>query len=827
MTGWKQFLQQKFERLADAIYQRPKPFMAVVAVTTLLLASQIFWITFDTTTEGFLPADDPSIIALEKSRDQYGSGDFILLTVETPNIFTLKFVNKLQALHQELEGSLPYLDSVDSLINARDTRGTEDGLAVGELFSPFPTTDLELMAIRNRALENPLFRGMLLSADGRYTTLIIRPLTYDTGALADFSDLNLDAVGETEIDMSAFSESDGGFDDTVDMTAMSRLPVLTRGQLADVVTKAEAIVLTYQAADFKVYMGGMPVILERLVDTMVWEMLTFMPMAIIVIVLMLGLMFRRRVGVQLPMMVVVFTLLTTIGLFCAFRFPIQMPMMIVPTFILTVSVGAAVHFLSLFFQRYDSGEDKHTALRETMKLTGIPILLTSLTTAASLLSFVGTPIVPLSRLGLFSAIGVMISFVYTIIMLPALLSHFQFDRKAGSKVRRNWMDSIIAGAMHLGTRFSGTVVMVSGLLFAISIFGMTQLQFSHNPLKWLPQNMEARTAIEVIDRNMGGSIPVEIIIDSGVENGLHNPLLLQKIDQLAQWLENYEDPNFQVAKVTGLNSVVKETHKALNAGKEAFYRIADDEAVIANELFMFENAGADQLQPIVDSQFSQMRMAVVMPWIDTIYYRPFMETIQSKFDQELSGLATTQITGVVPLLGTTLFGVIRTAVQSYGIAFFVITIMMMLLLSSVRMGLLAMIPNLLPIALMLGSMNALSIPLDMFTILVASIAIGIAVDDTVHFMHHFQHYFQDSGDARSAIEQTLNTSGRAMVTTSLVLCFGFSQLMWSSMHNITNFGLLIVITVTLALLADLILAPALMMLVYGKRSSAKAETPVV
>ena len=825
MTGWKQVLQQKFERLADAISNKPKPFMAAVVLTTLALATQIFWVTFDTSTEGFLPSDDPAILSLEKTRDQYGRAEFVLLTIESKNIFSLEFITKLRDLHQELASTLPYLDSVDSLINARDTRGTDDSLIVADLFSPFPTNDLELRTIRNRALENPLLRGMILSADGRFTTLIIRPQTYDTGGLASLTDLDLGSDVSFEIDMDSITD-DGDFDPNAAPASAATLPLLSTGQIGDIVAQTEAIVAKYQSPDFKVYMAGMPVILERLVDTMIWEMLTFMPMAIVVIVLMLGVMFRRRLGVQIPMMVVVFTLLSTIGLFCALRFPVQMPMMIVPTFILTVTVGAAVHFLSIFFQRYDAGEEKADALRATMGLTGLPIMLTSLTTAAGLMSFVGTPIVPLSRLGLFSAIGVLIAFVYTMVMIPALLTHFQFDRKVTTGVRRLWMDAVISGAMVIGTQFSRTVLAVALVLFGFSVWGMQQLNFSHNPLKWLPENLEARTAVEVIDRNMGGSIPVEIVIDTGIENGLHNPLVLQKIDRLATWLENYEDANFQVAKVSGLNSVVKETHKALNAGDDKFYRIDDSAEVIANELFMFENAGADQLQPLVDSQFSQMRLAVVMPWIDTIYYRTFMTDIQSKFDADLAGLATTEITGVVPLLGTTLFGVIQTAAQSYAIAFVVITLMMMLLLSSVRMGLLAMIPNMLPIMLMLGSMHALNIPLDMFTILVASIAIGIAVDDTVHFMHHFQHYFVEFGDAKAAIAETLHTSGRAMVTTSLVLCFGFSQLMWSSMLNITNFGLLIVMTVSMALIADLILAPALMMVVYGKRGKkAVADEP--
>ena len=177
---------------------------------------------------------------------------------------------------------------------------------------------------------------------------------------------------------------------------------------------------------------------------------------------------------------------------------------------------------------------------------------------------------------------------------------------------------------------------------------------------------------------------------------------------------------------------------------------------------------------------------------------------------------------MVPVMGTTLNHVISTTAQSYMIAFGLISIMLMLLLRSWRYGLLAMVPNLSPILVTMGLMYALQIPLDMFTILVASIAIGIAVDDTVHFMYHCQHHYQRKGDMPSAIHHALDTSGRAMLTTSVILSIGFAMLMWSDLISLFNFGMLIGMTVVLALVADFLLAPALMML-FGQRQKAEQQ----
>lgn len=806
MIKWKQRLEQRFESLAETIYHRPKPFIVAVILLSLALASQIFFIQFDTSTEGFLSKDAPAVQRFDVARQEFGRGDFILLTIESDDVFQFDVIERLQKLHTQLEQELPWLDSVDSLINARNTRGTDDGLEVGELFDPYPETRQQLEQLRQRVLDNPLFIDLLVSADSRFTTIRIQPLTFQPRDLEQLDELSGDLSLDLTAPMDLLLEPEPLRDD-----------FLTNRQVADIIDVVEQIVEQYQSDDFQVLMGGMPVVTDKLIDTMIWEMLTFMPLAVVTIVIFLAILFRRLPGVQFPMVTVVMALLSTAGLLCLMRYPVQLPMMIIPTFILTVTVGDAVHFLTIFFRHFDQGEEKLPALKYALGHTGLPMLLTSLTTAAGLLSFAGTPIVPLSRMGIFSAIGVMLAFVYTIMLVPALISKINIQRRPQNANGRSWMDSILEPCIQVSTHYPKTILILAIALFALSWHGIRQLEFSHNPLKWLPENMAARHAIEAIDQNMGGSIPVEIIIDSHQPNGLHNPELLKRLDQLVAWLEQYHTKEFAVAKVSGLTFVVKETHRALNADQDDFYRIPEQQSLVAQELFLFENAGPDELSSIVDSQFQRTRMMVIMPWIDTTAYKPLLNDLQSHFDQTLGELADTEITGAVPLLGSTLFGVIRTMAQSYAIALVVITLMMMLLLSSVRYGLLAMVPNILPISVMMGMMHWLNIPLDMFTMLVASISIGIAVDDTVHFMHHYHRYFEKTGSAVQAVTQTLQTSGRAMLTTSIVLCVGFSMLIWSQMHNITNFGLLTASTIFMALIADLILAPALMILIHHRR----------
>jgi predicted RND superfamily exporter protein len=199
-----------------------------------------------------------------------------------------------------------------------------------------------------------------------------------------------------------------------------------------------------------------------------------------------------------------------------------------------------------------------------------------------------------------------------------------------------------------------------------------------------------------------------------------------------------------------------------------------------------------------------------MPWADAILYEDFMTELEQRFRHHLGDKAEITITGMNALLSRTMSATIVSMAESYIIAALVITVMMILLLGDIKIGLISMIPNLLPIILTLGVMGWMDLPLDLFTMLIGSIAIGLAVDDTIHFMHNYRRYHHESGDVYQAVHKTLLSSGRAMLITTIVLATGFFLYLFSTMSNLFNFGLLTGFTIIMALFADFLLAPALM-----------------
>jgi predicted RND superfamily exporter protein len=224
----------------------------------------------------------------------------------------------------------------------------------------------------------------------------------------------------------------------------------------------------------------------------------------------------------------------------------------------------------------------------------------------------------------------------------------------------------------------------------------------------------------------------------------------------------------------------------------------------------------------VDSQFAMARFSVKGPFKDVVKYNSFLHTIHRYFADRFPETKIA-FTGMMTLLSRTISNAIRSMARSYVIALVVITLLMIVLIGRVRIGLLSMIPNLAPILLMLGVIGATAIPMDLFTMMVGSIAIGLAVDDTIHFMHNFRRYYEQSGDPNQAVFKTLHTTGRAMLVTTVVLSLGFFIFVFASMNNLFYFGLLTAFTIVMALVADYLLAPALMVLVNKPQSIAAED----
>jgi predicted RND superfamily exporter protein len=309
---------------------------------------------------------------------------------------------------------------------------------------------------------------------------------------------------------------------------------------------------------------------------------------------------------------------------------------------------------------------------------------------------------------------------------------------------------------------------------------------------------------------------VEVVVDAREPGGIYEPDLLRRMRRISSEVSNITVAPLFVSKTSSIVDIVEETHQALSGGRPEMRRIPETRAAVAQELLLFENSGSDDTSEFVDSEYRRARISVRVPFTDALLYPAFLEDLEELVAKRLGGTADFEITGLMTLLASIFDAVIRSMMRSYTYALLVITPLMMLLLGSLRRGLVSMVPNLLPVIATLGVMGWFGVPLDATTILIGAMVIGLAVDDTIHFMHKFQRYYTDSGDLREAVRETLRTTGSALLFTTLVLAGGFAIFGLGEMSNTRAFGLLAAMAAVVAFAADLLVGPALLAVVEGR-----------
>lgn len=775
-------------------------YLILVSMIALLMAMivNVPKTTIDTSTEGFLREDDPVRVAYDKFQNQFGHDEKIVVAIKTNGIFERANLTKLKALHETLKEEVPYLNDITSLINARNTSGDEKSLLVEDLFEQWPEDDAALQEKKRLAFANPLYKDLLLNSDGTFTVIVLEANTYTS--------VGNEALGELD-----------GFDDAMQEESVpaEQQEFISDAEMAEMVAKVRQTVAPYNSDDFTIEIAGSPSVTDTLKHALQHDIKKFNALIILSIIILLSLLFRRLSGVLFPLLAVILSVLSTVGLMAFFGTPIKIPTQILPSFLLAVGVGTSIHIMAIFFHHYDKYGDKKESIAYTLRHSGLAIIMTSLTTAAGIGSFAFSSVAPVSDLGIYGAAGVIIALIVSMVLLPVLIAIFPIKRKAYVTVNhKDLLERILEKIAHISQAYAKPIVATALVLMSITIGLATQMKYSHNPLTWLPQTNEARIATEKIDKEMRGTISLELIIDTKKVNGLYDYELLKSIEEVTQYAESISTDTYFVGKVISVVDVMKEIHKALHANDSTYYDIAKDPQLIAQEILLFENSGSDDLEDFVDSQFSQARITMKMPWVDSVQYHGMLQEPQRHLEKTLPAGIDVQLTGMIPLLANTITAAITSAGESYAIAVILITLMMVMLLGNIKLGLISMIPNLFPVFFVIAFMVIFNIPFDLFTMLVGTIVLGLAVDDNVHFMHNFRRFYDEGKSVEEAVRLTLTGSGRAMLITTIVLSIGFFVYLFASMGNLFNFGLLAGTAIIVALLADFFVAPALMALLY-------------
>lgn len=780
----------------------------VIIASLLVLAaliSQIPKMVVDTSAEGFLHENAPFRIHYNNFRFQFGRDERALIIVDSGKdggVFDSEFLKKLKALHEDLEANTPKLQKVDSLINARLTRGQADQLLVQDFLEEWPETPEQLEKVKQQAYANPLYEGLYFSKDGRYSVVMVENDTY--------SSLGKTAAS-TDDALTGFEEK------TVSYNANNHPPFLTGEENTEIVAAIADILKKHEASGFHLQQTGTPMLLDQLTRIMMQDMTKFILLSMLVIGCLLFIVFRRLSMIVLPLLVSGLAMLSTLGLMTLTNIPMTGASQIMPSLLLTVGVANSVHIFVIFYQRNKAGDRKREAIAHAMGHSGIAIMMTSFTTIAGLASFVTSDMKPIADFGIIAPMGVLNSLLAALILLPALIAVLPI--KEFTEVHDHteaWSQKLMVFCGNIATRYPWRIIAIWMTLVAAALILAMQMRFSHNTLHWFKKDDPTRINIELLDREMEGSMFLELVFDTGKTNGVKDPDFLKRLDKIQQYAANQPHAGLEIHKASSIVDVVKEINQALHNNDPAYYSIPDDANLLAQEILLFENSGSDNLTKLTDENFSKARVTLKLNNMDAMGYSPFMDEFVPAVNAIIDNKASYEATGIMALAGSTFKALLTSMAESYISSVFFITAMMILFVGSWRIGLLSMVPNISPIIITLGIMVLCDFPLDAFNLFIGSIGLGLAVDDTIHFMNTYQRNFLECRDPEKAVRDTMATAGEAMFFTCTILSSAFFVYIFSSMANLQIFGVLTGLCILIAASADAFLNPALMYL-YGKR----------
>ncbi|MEE2959184.1 MAG: efflux RND transporter permease subunit [Myxococcota bacterium] len=782
--------------------------LAVVAVLVITTEG----LEFDNRPEVFSNRNSEAIVALQEVRETFGRDDLFVVLIEG-DVFSKPFLRKLKSLEEDIGkidigfsgGDSSFWESEEdpwvgeeggtlirgttSLFTVRETRPTEDGIVVGTPLDAWPDIG-DLSDVRQRILMNHQYVGHLVDITGRYTTIIV----------------------QTEI-----FESE---------------------KTTKVHHKLKEAVSRYRGDGFKIWLTGVPSLGTTLNELNISDTTRLTTLAVVMILFFLICIFRNVIGVMGPIIVIVYAMLMSLGFVAAMGYTLNGLSSVLPAFLVIVCVGDSVHLQSVYRDLRKKGVHNHQAIVSAVGITGLPMLFTTLTTAVGLFSFRLASLDAICELGTAAAFGIFGAFFVTILVLPVMLSWNKTSLLGARDSQRGF--DFLDGLLVFCNRLSGTlrrpfgggacfrrdanrrlkVTLVMGsLVVAASSYSAQFIKVSHDPLSWLSDDLEVKAGFQTIDTNLGGTAPILLMVTPKSKRGLRNLDFIKRLEVLEERILSYKHEGWTKPLVTnssGILDIIRETNQALHGGDVSFYKIPDTERALSDILFLFENVGPDQLRQIATADLSKTKMQFSLHWLPATEYQPLADAIAEDI-AELFVPGEVRTTGVVYSLLSTIGALVRDLVRSFGLAFLVITVMLVFLFRDLKMGLVAMVPNLVPIVMLLSVMVMADMPLDMSTLMVFSIAIGICVDDTIHFLHHFKAHYENDTDTEAAITEALKHGGRAIVITSIVLIAGMGSQVFAQLISIARFGVLVSTTIGLALVADLILAPAVLRLFYPSK----------
>jgi len=807
---------------------RPVATLVVVAAFTLAFGWYAQYFSLDASADSLTLEQDVDLDYYRYVRARYGSDDFLLVTY-TPGkaLFKEDTLADIRVLRDEL-AALPNVDSVTSILDVPllqsppvNLRDVADGIR----YLDDPRTDRDLA--KGEILSSPLYRNLLISANGDTTALRVdmridldhRDLREQRDALREQQYLE----GLTPEESDRLADISGHYDRrTHDLLAEQA-----------VVISAVRQVMDKHRASAELHLGGVPMIVADSMDFIRSDLVTFGAGVLSFLVIILAVAFRKRRWVVLPLLTCLLTSIIMIGLLGRLDWRVTVVSSNFIALILILCLALTLHIIVRYREIHERNPeaDQFALVSKTVRRIVEPCLYTALTTIVAFGSLLFSGIRPVIDFGWMMSIGIVVAFIVSFTFFPAALVLMKPGQAAS---RKDITGAITRFFARLILRHSRLALVVFVILGIAGAGGITRLTVENRFIDYYRESTEIYRGMELIDRHLGGTTPLDVVVDAPAAVATDD---LAPADDYDEEFEDIyaSDPDAEAgitARSYWFNSrhlaEVEKMHDYLDGladtGKvislATFKRILEQlDATVTEDNFMLSiiveklprNVRESLLSPYLSADGNQLRLGVRVFESDPALHRQqLLDTIKQNLGAE-AGLDSSRVhlSGMLVLYNNMLRSLFHSQIVTLGAVFLAIMAMFLVLFRSLKTAVIAIIPNLLSATLVLGLMGWLGIPLDLMTITIAAITVGIGVDDTIHYVHRFRREFELDGDYWASVFRCHRSIGRAIYYTSVTIMLGFSILAFSRFIPTIYFGLLTSLAMLVALLANITLLPLL------------------
>ncbi|MDA8783783.1 MMPL family transporter [Candidatus Pelagibacter bacterium] len=790
----------------NRILKNPKTVFLLLIIVILSFGYYSKDFRLDASSETLLIEGDPDLAYLKEVTDRYGSKDFLILTY-TPNegMVSDNSINNLLSLKYKIQ-SLNWVHSVITLLDIPLLSNSDAPLQERlESFKTLKDEEVDKDRGFKEILNSPVFRNYVISEDGNTSGIIVN--------IKENKKLNnIENLSKVEIE--AYKDN-------------------LKKQNHKNILEIRQVIQSYEDVG-KIYLGGIPMIADDMMTFIKSDIVVFGLGVLLFIIATLWFVFRKLIWIIVPISSCLFSVVIMMGLLGILGWKVTVISSNFIALMLILTMAMNIHMSTRFLQLRKDFPDKNNfeIIALTTNKMFWPIIYTVLTTVFAFLSLIFSEIKPIIDFGWMMTFGLITSFIITFTLLPTLLN-FAPTKNISIKKEQESKITTFLGSVSLNNK--NTIFGITGIVIILSIFGISKLEVENSFINYFNKDTEIYKGMKLIDEELGGTTPLEIILkfpakeegkkktsteddefeDWGDEDGNDEKYWFtkDKIDKIAS-VHNYLDSLPQVGKVLSFSSIIDVATKLNNNKPLGTLEMG----VLYSKIP--ESIKTEIIDPYLSIKDNEARISLrIIDSQENLRRNDLINKINFDLKNEI-GLDESEfkLAGVLILFNNLLQSLFKSQILTLGLVMVGIFSMFIILFRNIRLSLIGVVPNFIAAFFILGIIGLLGIPLDMMTITIAAITIGIAVDNSIHYIYRFKEEFSKIKDYNKTLKKCHSTVGVAILNTSITIVFGFSILVLSKFIPTIYFGMFTGLAMLLAMISVLTLLPALILTIkpFGK-----------